>query len=82
VKRTQIPAPAEWRSVTVQGEEEGGREWRSLDEVRRRGKDMGKKEAGGSRMRRKGEEGGRRRVRSWGRSWRRRWGRRRLGEAG
>jgi hypothetical protein len=26
---------------------------------------MGKKEVGGSRMRREGEEGGRRRVRSW-----------------
>jgi hypothetical protein len=39
-------------------------------------KEMGKKEAGGSRI--KGEEGGRRRARSWGRKW----GRRRLDEAG
>ncbi len=29
------------------------------------GKEMGKKGAGVSRMRREGEEGGRRRVRSW-----------------
>jgi hypothetical protein len=35
-------------------------------------KEMGKKEAGGSRMRREGEEGSRRRVRSWRRRWIRR----------
>jgi len=34
--------------------------------VGRRGQEMGKKEAGGRRMRREGEEGGRRKVRSWG----------------
>jgi hypothetical protein len=35
-------------------------------------KEMGNKEAEGSRMRREGEEGGRRRLRSWGSCWRRR----------
>jgi hypothetical protein len=51
VRRTQIPAPAEWRSVSVEGEEvwgddNGGSEMRW--------EEMGKKEAGESRI--KGEE--------------------------